>query len=160
MRKTDIVLTAVVAALAAVCPSTRPALSDTPTFSAGEPGDAATPTRTVAVRMEEKPDGTMEFRPATLDVKVGDQVRFRLQNTGTMRHEFMLDTPDHNAAHAAVMQKMPGMTHHRDPNATTLEAGTSADLVWRFSKVGTFEFACLIPGHYDLGMHGVVTVAP
>jgi uncharacterized cupredoxin-like copper-binding protein len=31
-------------------------------------------------------------------------------------------------------------------------------MVWRFSKAGTFEFACLIPGHREAGMTGTVTV--
>jgi len=31
-------------------------------------------------------------------------------------------------------------------------------MLWRFSQAGTFEFACLIPGHREAGMHGTVTV--
>jgi len=47
---------------------------------------------------------------------------------------------------------------HDDPNGKTLDAGKSTEILWRFSKPGTFEFACLIPGHYEAGMHGTVTV--
>ena len=36
--------------------------------------------------------------------------------------------------------------------------GASTQIIWRFSKPGSFEFACLIPGHYEAGMHGIVTV--
>jgi len=35
---------------------------------------------------------------------------------------------------------------------------TSAELVWKFTKAGTFEYACLIPGHRDFGMLGHVVV--
>jgi uncharacterized cupredoxin-like copper-binding protein len=31
-------------------------------------------------------------------------------------------------------------------------------LVWRFTKSGEFEFACLIPGHRESGMIGKVVV--
>ncbi|NDW02705.1 plastocyanin/azurin family copper-binding protein, partial [Salipiger sp. PrR002] len=29
---------------------------------------------------------------------------------------------------------------------------------WTFGEPGTFEFACLLPGHYEAGMHGPLTV--
>jgi len=32
------------------------------------------------------------------------------------------------------------------------------EIIWRFSKAGTFEYACLIPGHREAGMIGKVTV--
>ncbi|MFX7701371.1 plastocyanin/azurin family copper-binding protein [Acinetobacter baumannii] len=31
-------------------------------------------------------------------------------------------------------------------------------MVWKFSKSGDFEFACLIPGHREAGMVGTVVV--
>ena len=45
-----------------------------------------------------------------------------------------------------------------DPNAKSVDPGKTAEMVWRFTKAGTFEFACLIPGHREAGMHGVVNV--
>jgi uncharacterized cupredoxin-like copper-binding protein len=34
----------------------------------------------------------------------------------------------------------------------------SAEIVWKFTKPGTFEYSCLIPGHRENGMIGKVTV--
>ena len=31
-------------------------------------------------------------------------------------------------------------------------------MIWTFTNAGTFEFACLIPGHYESGMHGPISV--
>ena len=62
-----------------------------------------------------------------------------------------------NAEHKRMMEQMPDMRHN-DANARTLEAGASTTLAWRFSHKGEFEFACLLPGHYEAGMHGVVVV--
>jgi uncharacterized cupredoxin-like copper-binding protein len=31
-------------------------------------------------------------------------------------------------------------------------------MIWRFTKAGTFEFACLIPGHREAGMIGTIIV--
>ena len=47
---------------------------------------------------------------------------------------------------------------HDDPNAKTIAPGQSATLLWRFTHKGEFEFACLVPGHYEVGMHGTVAV--
>lgn len=32
------------------------------------------------------------------------------------------------------------------------------EVIWTFANEGTFEFACLIPVHYESGMHGPITV--
>ena len=59
--------------------------------------------------------------------------------------------------HAEMMKKFPDMEHD-DPNAKSVDPGKTSEIVWRFTKAGTFEFACLIPGHREAGMHGTVTV--
>jgi uncharacterized cupredoxin-like copper-binding protein len=45
-----------------------------------------------------------------------------------------------------------------DPNGKRLALQTWSDINWKFTKKGTFEFACLIPGHYQAGMHGLIMV--
>ncbi|MCA1869521.1 copper oxidase, partial [Agrobacterium genomosp. 3] len=45
------------------------------------------------------------------------------------------------------------------PNAIRLAPGKSGEIVWKFTNDGVFKIACLVPGHYDSGMHGDVTVA-
>lgn len=125
-------------------------------FVAGQPGDAKRPARTVKVLMLE--DGKkMLFEPATLTVKRGEQIRFVLHNDGSEDHEFMLATIEENRKHAEVMKKHPHMEHD-DPNAKRLKPFASGELLWKFTKRGTFQFACLIPGHLEAGMHGTVTV--
>ena len=125
-------------------------------FSAGEPGNPKKPARTVTVIMREG-DGTMQFVPERVDVKKGDQIRFIIQNKGVLKHEFTLASIEDNNKHAEIMKKYPDMEHD-DPNAKSVDPGKSAEILWRFSKTGTFEFACLLPGHREAGMHGAVTV--
>jgi uncharacterized cupredoxin-like copper-binding protein len=125
-------------------------------FSAGEPGNPAKPARTVKVSMQE--DGKkMLFEPAHIVVRKGEQIRFELFNEGTESHEFVLATVKENLAHAAAMKKHPHMAHH-DPNAITLTPFESGELLWKFTKRGTFEYGCLRPGHREAGMHGTVVV--
>ncbi|MEK9341245.1 cupredoxin domain-containing protein, partial [Escherichia coli] len=62
-----------------------------------------------------------------------------------------------NLKHAEVMKKNPDMEHD-DPNAKRIYPKEGSELVWKFSKPGQFEFACLIPGHRESGMLGTVIV--
>jgi uncharacterized cupredoxin-like copper-binding protein len=129
---------------------------DEPQFDAGAPGDSKQPARVITIIMSEN-GGGMNFTPDRLDVKKDEQVRFVLENKGALAHEFRLASVKNNDEHAAMMQQMPDM-RHREPNAVTLDSGRTGEMLWRFSQSGTFEFACLIPGHREAGMHGTVQV--
>lgn len=121
-------------------------------FSAGEPGDPKKPARTIEILMSE-----MDYTPARIEVKRGEQIRFVLRNVGKEDHEFLLATPKENLAHAVEMKKHPHMEHD-DPNGARLAPNKTAEILWKFSKAGTFEYSCLIPDHRDYGMVGHVTV--
>ena len=126
------------------------------TFSAGEPGNPKKPARVVQVTMKED-DGKMLFVPDRVEVRKGEQIRFVLRNNGELVHEFMLATTAENDKHAELMQKYPDMEHD-DPNGKNLQPKKNAEIIWKFTKTGEFEFACLIPGHRESGMHGKVVV--
>ena len=125
-------------------------------FSAGEPGNPKKPARVINIKMFEG-SGKMGYEPARIEVRRGEQIRFVLQNEGEEDHEFILATATENRKHAEVMKKNPDMEHD-DPNAKRLLPHGNSELVWKFTKRGTFEFACLIPGHYDKGMFGRIIV--
>jgi uncharacterized cupredoxin-like copper-binding protein len=122
------------------------------TFSAGEPGDPKKPSRTVEVDMSE-----MKYAPSSIEVKRGEQIRFVIRNVGKEDHEFLLATTKENLKHAEEMKKHPHMEHD-EPNAVRLAPQKSAEILWRFTKAGTFEYSCLIPDHRDYGMTGRVIV--
>jgi uncharacterized cupredoxin-like copper-binding protein len=123
---------------------------------AGEPGDPGRPARAVEIVMSDGAGG-MRFAPDRVEVRRGEQVRFVISNSGSLTHEFFLGTLGENREHAAMMARMPDMRHD-DPNARTIAPRRSSSILWRFSDTGEYEFACLIPGHYQAGMHGVVIV--
>jgi uncharacterized cupredoxin-like copper-binding protein len=125
-------------------------------FSAGQPGDPTKRARTIKVVMRE--DGKkMAFEPARITVRTGEQIRFVLENAGADDHEFVLATLEENRKHAELMKKFPDMEHD-DPNAKRLAPAAHGEILWKFTKAGTFEFACLIPGHREAGMLGKVVV--
>ncbi|WP_398464177.1 plastocyanin/azurin family copper-binding protein [Tardiphaga sp.] len=124
-------------------------------FAAGEPGDAKRPARLVNVAMTEA-GGKMLFVPSRLEVRKGEQVKFVLRNAGELEHEFVLATTDENLAHAEAMKA--GSMKHDDPNAKMLDPKKASDILWKFTKAGEFEYACLIPGHREAGMTGTIVV--
>lgn len=122
----------------------------------GMPGDPKKPARLVTVTMKEA-DSKMEFAPSRLEVRKGEQVRFRLVNAGQLDHELVIGTLAGNMKHAQEMMKNPDMEHD-DPNAKRLAPGKSGEIVWRFTRAGQFDFSCLIPGHREAGMSGTIIV--
>lgn len=122
----------------------------------GKPGDPKKPARLVQVTMRET-DGKMLFFPDKVEVKRGEQVRFKLVNNGEIDHEFVLATVEENQKHAIAMQKNPDMEHD-DPNAARIAPKKSSEIVWQFTNTGEFQFACLIPGHMESGMKGTIVV--
>jgi uncharacterized cupredoxin-like copper-binding protein len=146
------------------------ALTLTPAFAGGTHGgghgemmDVGMPAKMtgkmtkVSVSLVETDDGEMLFEPREFAFKAGETVQFTITNDGEAEHEFVMDTLDNNAKHKKMMEKFPEMEHD-DPNAIRLQPGKKGTIVWNFANAGTFEFACLIPGHYEAGMHGALTV--
>ncbi len=119
----------------------------------GIAGEAKAARRIVDVSMAD----TMRFTPDRLDVRLGETVRFRINNAGKVMHEFVIGTKAENAKHADLMIKFPNMEHD-EPYMAHVPSGKTGEIVWTFNRAGTFEFACLIAGHYSAGMVGAINV--
>lgn len=126
-------------------------------FAAGEPGQARKPARLIEIVMAEG-DGKMLYEPARLEIKKGEQVKFVVRNRGELQHEIVLGTEKENLAHGEEMKKNPDMPHGDHPNAKQIAPGKTGELLWKFTKAGVFEYACLIPGHREAGMVGTIVV--
>ena len=120
----------------------------------GEPGKAASVTRTVQIDMSD----AMRFTPSSIDAKQGETIRLVIKNSGKVKHELVLGTEKELKEHYEVMKKFPEMEHD-DPNMVTVAPGKTGQVIWKFSKAGKIDFACLQPGHYEAGMKGAVAVA-
>ncbi|MEO8009973.1 MAG: cupredoxin family protein [Betaproteobacteria bacterium] len=119
----------------------------------GKPGDPRKISRTIAVEMSD----AMRFSPAQIKVKRGETIKFVVKNTGKVKHEMVLGSIDELKEHAALMQKFPEM-EHADPNMVSVASGQTGELIWKFTKAGSFDFACLQPGHFEAGMVGTIAV--
>lgn len=126
-------------------------------MGAGEPGKASEVTRVIKVIMDDAPDGGMIFEPSQFQFRKGETIRFDIENRGETDHEFVLEDYKGMHEHRMLMVKFPEMEHD-DPNSVRLAPGGKGEVIWKFTKSGEFQFACLIPGHMEAGMHGPIKV--
>lgn len=78
------------------------------------------------------------FTPSALSAKSGEPITIKLENKGTMEHDFTIEGHED----AKVVAKMPGSTV---TGRVTLPAGTCT-------------VYCSVPGHRESGMVGTLTV--
>jgi uncharacterized cupredoxin-like copper-binding protein len=77
--------------------------------------------------------------PDRLEVVLGEEVRIRLINNGTVGHNFILQD-----------------YANYDP---VIAPGRSANVSFIADRVGTYSMSCGIPGHRALGMEGTFVIA-
>jgi uncharacterized cupredoxin-like copper-binding protein len=121
----------------------------------GTVADPRSAKRIIRVEMAD----TMRFTPAEIKVARGEAVRFVAANKGQVLHEMVLGTLEDLKKHAEAMKSSPGMAHS-EPNMVHVAPGKSGEIGWRFTRAGTFYYACLVPGHFEAGMLGKIVVTP
>ena len=119
----------------------------------GIAGDAKAVTRTIGLHGSDK----MRFSPDKFEIKLGETIRFVMKNDGKLMHEMVIGTAKELEEHAALMVKFPKMEHD-EPYMVHIPPGKTGEIIWTFNRVGSFDFACLIAGHYQAGMVGKITV--
>jgi len=163
MTVTRVPSRAALLALALFCAATAHAHGDAPHGGPvkkeqkawGIAGDVRPGLRTVRIRMLD----AMRFTPDHIVVQEGETLRLVITNTGAVKHELVIGTPEELQAHAAMMAAHPDM-QHEEPYMAHVPPKKNGELVWTFNRAGDFAFACLIAGHYQAGMVGTVKVAP
>jgi len=109
--------------------------------------------KTVAIELNDQ----FRFSPEEIQVAVGETLQLDFKNTGQMRHEWVLGTPFELSEHMELMRRFPNMEHD-EPHMVHVDPGQKQQLVWQFNRKGEFAYACLLPGHFEAGMHGTVEV--
>ena len=118
------------------------------------PAQGPAATRTVEVVM----DDSMRFTPSQLTARPGETLRIVARNAGQMEHELVIGTDAQIREHADAM-KAGGHHSHTNSQAVTVKPGETGELVMTFPRAAVLQMACLVPGHYEAGMRGVLTVA-
>jgi uncharacterized cupredoxin-like copper-binding protein len=119
----------------------------------GREGDPKKVSQMIHIDMRDE----MEYLPNGLRLKVGDTVKFVVRNSGRIMHELVLGSMEELKEHAELMRKHPGMEHD-EPYMAHVAPGKTETIVWQFTKPGAFYYGCLVPGHFEAGMVGIVRV--
>lgn len=119
----------------------------------GIAGDREVVSRSIEIRMADN----MRFSPDQIEVSLGETIRFVHHNDGAVMHEFVLGTAAELTEHAELMKRFPGMEHD-EPYMAHVPPGETGEIVWHFNQSGEFDFACLLPGHFEAGMMGTIKV--
>jgi uncharacterized cupredoxin-like copper-binding protein len=133
----------------------KPAAISTEEKAFGRQGDPKRATRTIQVDMSDR----MRFTPDAISVSQDETVRFVVRNSGKVMHEFVLGTMAELREHAELMKKFPNMEHD-EPYMAHVAPGKTETMVWQFTRTGEFHFGCLLPGHFEAGMVGRLSVRP
>ena len=120
----------------------------------GVEGNPQLASRTIAISMG---DG-MRYSQSEIRIKQGDTVTFVVSNKGKLMHELVIGTEDELQKHAGLMRKNPEM-EHGEPYMAHVKPGATERMTWRFTKPGTFQYCCLVAGHFEAGMKGTIVVA-
>lgn len=119
----------------------------------GRQGDPKKVTRTLTLDMSD----SMRFTPDQLTLRRGETVRLKVVNKGRLPHELVLGTEEAIRLHWEAMKQHPDMEHD-DPSMVHVAPGAAGEIVWQFTQPGDFQFACLLPGHFEAGMRGRIVV--
>ena len=115
--------------------------------------------RSIEVTMDDQ----MRFSPDQIEVQAGETLRFVVYNTGKTTHEMVLGSDDEIRQHAEAMKQGAGheAAHaHGQGAMISLAPGQRGELVVHFAEATRLQIACLVPGHYEAGMRGSLTVLP
>ena len=124
-------------------------------FSFGEPAALADADRVVAVNASDD----LVFDPSEIKVTMGETIEFKVSNPGTVGHEFVIGDDSFQSAHADEMAGMEGdMLPPDEVYAISIAPDQTRSIAWTFSADGIVKYGCHVPGHYEAGMVGAVTV--
>jgi uncharacterized cupredoxin-like copper-binding protein len=119
----------------------------------GREGDPKKVKRVIRIDMSD----TMRYFPAELKVKRGDTVRFVMNNKGQLPHVMVIGSMEDLQKRAALAKKHAELLD-LPSEGVQVAPGSSAPLVWQFTRAGEFYYGCLMPGHFEAGMIGTIIV--
>ena len=113
--------------------------------------EASDDPRTIRVTMHHS-----KYVPDSIDVDPGETIRFVVENTDPIDHEFLVGDRVVQRIHEAGTEP----SHAPKPGEMSVPALTTRVTTYTFPTVqGASIFGCHLPGHYAYGMRGTIEVA-
>lgn len=105
----------------------------------------------------------MTFEPATIEVRRGETVQFRIRNNSNEAHEAYLGSEEEQTLHATrhsevASQEQTAIPHINQPAVHVPPLGTG-EFLYRFDERVELVIGCHYPGHYEAGMRAVIEVS-
>jgi plastocyanin len=97
----------------------------------GNAGSSPTRSYGIGLRVDDSADRYRYIATEAVDIRVGDEVTFELENTGTLIHDLQILDPE-----GTVIAK-----------SEPIAAGGSLTLTARFDEAGFFRLNCLVDDH-------------
>ena len=120
------------------------------------------------------------YEPSSFQVKVGETIKFEVENAGMLVHEFNIANKMMHMKHQPEMlkmveneilladsidkkkmkkmAKMDKAMGHSHSNSVLLEPKQKGEIIWKFDNAVNIEVACNVPGHYQVGMIAKVDI--
>ena len=108
------------------------------------------PARSIHIRIHYS-----RFEPQQIDVEPGQTIRFVVENTDPIDHEFIVGEEDVQQVH-----EVGNEAHHAPrPGEISIPAGETVITTYTFpGRPGGVLFGCHLPGHYAYGMRGEISI--
>jgi uncharacterized cupredoxin-like copper-binding protein len=114
------------------------------------PADATDDPRTIHITMHHS-----KYLPDSIDVDPGETIRFVVENTDPIDHEFLVGDREVQRIHEAGTEP----SHAPKPGEMSVPALTTRVTTYAFPVVqGGSIFGCHLPGHYAYGMRGAIEI--
>ena len=120
------------------------------------------------------------YEPSSFQIKVGETIKFEVENAGMLVHEFNIANKMMHMKHQPEMlkmveneilladsidkkkmkkmAKMDKAMGHTHSNSVLLEPKQKGEIIWKFDNAVNIEIACNVPGHYQVGMIAKVDI--
>jgi uncharacterized cupredoxin-like copper-binding protein len=95
------------------------------------------------------------FDQLSIAAQPGETVRFVVENTDPIDHEFLVGDDALQLVH-----ELGTEAHHPPrPGEMSVPADTTRETTYTFpTEPGSLTFACHLPGHFQFGMHGTLFI--
>ena len=123
----------------------------------GRAGDPRANMRVFEIDIRELHDGRMWFDPYVLNVRLGEQVRIVVRNTGDFPHSVVIATEEEVLRVVAEVKTNP-QYWKSDANWVYVLPTEKGEIVWQFTRAGQFEFVDVGPGRREAGLIGRIVV--
>ncbi len=95
-----------------------------------------------------------KFTPTEVRARPGATVRFVVHNLDPIAHELIVGDEGVQERHELGTEPW----HEDRPGEVSVPARATRTTTFTFPASGSVQFGCHLPGHWDYGMRGVVTV--